>query len=60
MEIQVLSDKQKEECAEWLKSYKFCYFCDECGESYGSDFLEENKLCPEHSNKKGFVKDGKS
>ena len=56
MEIRVLTKEEESQMAEWLRSYKFCYRCSECDKLYGSDFLEENKLCPEHSNKNGVVK----
>ena len=59
-EIKLLNDTQKKQLAELLTFYKYFYICNECGTVYGSDKLDNNKMCPvcEEIKKKESKKNG--
>lgn len=48
MVTKVLSEVQKNDL---YKYYKYIYCCLVCKEFYGSDYIDDSKLCPIHSNK---------
>jgi len=47
MDIIKLNDTQKKQAEDFLKSYRYIYVCNKCGNAYGSDFKETKtrKLC---------------
>ena len=46
MEIKELTEEQKVEARDWLKSYNFVNICSKCGKMYGSDLQEKHLVCP--------------